>query len=99
MKKSLIILMMLSLVVSTNGCFVHHHTIGAPSSNHTEVYHQWYALYGFFPLGEEKDGGALAASRNVKITTKYNWLDVIMNITLPGLMGLAITRRTIIIEK
>jgi hypothetical protein len=82
-----------------SGCYVHTHTIGKPSTKEVEVYHQWYALLGFLPIGEEIDVGQKAGKKDIKITTKYDWLDVILSLTIPGFMGLGASRRTIIVEK
>lgn len=98
MRKLVILLLVLCLPLS--GCFSHQHTLD--SGYHVgkeEVYHQWYILYGFVPVGQDKDSGELAQTTKYRVTEKYTWLDVIMNITIPGFMGLGATRRTVIIEK
>lgn len=101
MKKFVIIAVLCVMTLPfIGGCFVNTHTIGGgPHSGVKEVHNQWYAVWGFIPIGDVKDGGALAGTTNCKITTKYEWWQIITNITIPGFAGLGATSRTIIIEK
>ena len=99
MRKTMIVALLIAFLLSTTGCFSHTHTIGNPSRGEKEVYYQWYALWGFLPIGDEVDAGVKAGRKDVKITTKYDWLDIILSLTIPGFVGLGATRRTITVEK
>lgn len=102
MKRILFAILIAFMVLSPlSGCFTHKHTFGSGAvvKSEPEFKVQWYVGLGFVPIGDEIDGGKLAKTKDCVITSKYDWLDVIMNITIPGFMGLGATRRTIIIER
>ena len=100
MLKTAIIIACMFVPLSLTGCFSHQHTIDSGYHIGKEKeYHQWYLLWGFVPIGEDKNAGALSPNDKLRIKSKFNWLDIVMNITLPGLMGLGVTRRTVVIQE
>lgn len=97
MHKKMLVCLLVFLPFLAMSCYTQHHTIGSGRHGGDEIIvHQWYTLCGTIPL-EEKDGGKIAGTDRCEIITKFEPLDCL--ITLGGIGGIFISRKTIIIKK
>jgi len=69
-----------TLAMLCSGCFSMHHTVGdGPVSDQTIDSHQWHALWGVMPIGENDSTELTGNLRNYRLTTQFSLVDVLLS--------------------
>lgn len=86
----------LLLLLSTSGCLLHRHTVGdGPHGGEVRVHRQWYAMWGWVPMGSFDSSEVVGAASDYRVTTKYGVRDHFVNLfTFP----FTFVRRTVVVE-
>ncbi len=77
----LAVLLCVPLVCGPSGCFTTTHTVGdGPHGEQVRIENRWYAMWGFFPLGNHDSRQWVGAGRDYRITTEFHAIDVFFNL-------------------
>ena len=96
MKKTLVVLIVLSVLL-VFGCAANVHTIGnGPQNNQVIQARQWYALYGLVPLNNVDTQTMAGNAKNYEIKTEQSFLDCLIDAFTSEV---TITSRTVTVTK
>jgi hypothetical protein len=80
-KRSIAIVLLLSIVFYSAGCMSHTHVVGkGAQSTQTMESRQWYILFGLVPLNNANSAELAKDAADYTIKTEITPLDFIMNI-------------------
>jgi PBP1b-binding outer membrane lipoprotein LpoB len=96
MKKTLIALLVLSVLLAV-GCSTNIHTVGdGPQKNEVIEARQWYILFGLVPLNEVNTQTMVGNAEDYEIKTEQSFLDGVIN-AFTG--AVTVTSRTVTVKK
>ena len=97
MKKFCLVVLAVSLLVASSGCYSLRHTVGKGPQTGVETSEgAWYALWGLVPIGEA-DGGAMAGgAADYEIHSRHTFLDYVISLFTSIV---TITKQTVTVTK
>jgi len=99
MKKTLVMIMIVSSLFLI-GCSTHVHTVGTgPQTGLENTARQYYLLYGLIPLNSVNTGSMAGNAANYEIQTQVGPMDIVINVASAVTIAGIVSSRTVTVTK